>query len=138
MAEMSDQHPRALLSDDPDAPLPDAQAPAEDDWSAQSDEREATELARLRRNYSRASSYHQPEANPTRNSKPANLRERLTRGISTFWRRQISVNVPHDSSRDHLGTSRKLDTSLPAQYLSLQSQHYRNFLFGLGSRPPEK
>lgn len=65
--------------------------------------REDTELARLRRNYSRASSYRQ-QSSSTGSTKPSNLLERFAYAISGFWRHQVSVTVEHSTCRDHLGT----------------------------------
>jgi len=93
MAETSDQRPQSLLV------VPTDDFPADTD----ADTREATELAHLdkvilRRNPSHASIARQAK-------KPLTLTERFTftSGASKFWRRQISVTVPHDSCRDHLG-----------------------------------
>ena len=66
--------------------------------------REATELARIRSNYTRASSYHHAGSS-VRSSKPDGLLERFNYTIRVFWRRQISITVPHSTCRDHLGMS---------------------------------
>ncbi len=62
----------------------------------------ATELARLRRNYSRASSYHHPGSSVA-SKKPTSLRGRVLYGLESFWGHQISITVDHDTCRDHLG-----------------------------------
>jgi len=81
---------------------------------------EATELARLRRNYSRASTYRQPGSS-TPSKKPTTLLERFTYAVSKFWKRQVSVVVPHFSCRDHLGTYPPLH--------SKQSRKWQHSLF---------
>ena len=106
MAETSDHNPQAL-TEEPDEPLPNS--PTEDS-PAERDAREATELARLRRNYSRASSYQQPGPS-TASTKPTTFLERFTYGVSKFWRHQVSVTVPHDTCRDHLGMFRNTSLS---------------------------
>jgi len=63
--------------------------------------REATELARIRSNYTRASSYHHAGSS-VGSSKPDGLLERFNYTIRVFWRRQISITVPHSTCRDHL------------------------------------
>lgn len=70
----------------------------------ETDAREATELARLRQNYSRASSYSHHRPGPGSISrKPATALGRFTYSLSRFWRHQVSIVVPHASCRDHLG-----------------------------------
>jgi len=68
------------------------------------DAREDTELARLRRNYSRASSYR-PQGSSTASPKPSGLLGRLSYIVSRFWRHQVSITVEHSTCRDHLGMS---------------------------------
>jgi hypothetical protein len=102
MAETSDHNPQALIEQEPDEPLPEAgpeTAPAE------TDAREATELSRIRSNYMRATSYRE-QGSSTHSKKPTTLPERFTYGISKFYRHQVSVTVPHETCRDHLGMSR--------------------------------
>jgi hypothetical protein len=104
MAETSDQMLPRRLAGDPDEP------PAPIDSSGQSSEHidrhspalEATELARLRRNYSRASSYHPPGTTST-TKKPTTVLERFAYSIKKFWRHQVSITVEHSTCRDHLG-----------------------------------
>jgi hypothetical protein len=70
------------------------------------DERGNTELARLRRNYSRASTVHAINVSgddPTRAEKVISLPGKLTAACRRFWRHQISVTVDHHTCRDHLG-----------------------------------
>ena len=81
------------------------------------DARESTELARLRRNYSRASS-SRPRTSSPASRPPTGLLERFTYSISKFWRHQISVTVTHASSRDHLGMKIK-----PSIFLSCFTFH---------------
>jgi len=101
-----------------------------DPTPAGSDARESIALARVRGQYSRASSYHRPGSSTT-SGKPTTLLERLTYPISKFWRRQISITVAHESCRDHLGMSMPL-CSLAVDIF--QINHYvENFLFW----PPE-
>lgn len=73
-----------------------------DQPQAERDAREATELARLRRNYSRASQRQRGLARSL--SRPNGLLKRGLYALNTFWKNQISVVVPHDACRDHLGT----------------------------------
>lgn len=64
--------------------------------------RESTELARLRRNYTRASSRA-----PTSSiviTKPTTFFGCFIYAVRQFWKHQISITVPHNSCRDHLGT----------------------------------
>jgi hypothetical protein len=83
---------------------------SQDDFEAQQstheDERGNTELARLRRNYSRASTARTVAASnydPTRAEKASSLPEKLTAACRKFWRQQISITVDHSTCRDHLG-----------------------------------
>lgn len=68
-------------------------------------EREATELAALQRQYSRVSAHRRP-APRAAPSDPGTPLRRFTYRLTAFWSRQISVTVPHESCRDHLGTAR--------------------------------
>lgn len=70
------------------------------------DAREDTELARLRRNYSRASS-HRPQAqgSSTVSRAPSTVLGRLSYIVSRSWRHQVSITVEHSTCRDHLGMS---------------------------------
>jgi hypothetical protein len=70
------------------------------------DERGNTELARLRRNYSRASTARTIAASnhdPTRAEKASSIPGKLTAACRKFWRHQISITVDHNTCRDHLG-----------------------------------
>jgi len=87
MAETSDQRPQSLLV------VPTDDFPADTD----ADAREATELALLDKSILRRNPSHASTA------RQAKERFTFTSGASKFWRRQISVTVPHDSCRDHLG-----------------------------------
>lgn len=69
--------------------------------SAELNALEATELNRLRLQYSRVSS-HRP-APSTLTPKPTTLFGRSIYAIKKFWRHQISVKVDHSTCRDHLG-----------------------------------
>jgi hypothetical protein len=76
--------------------------------------REDTELARLRRNYSRASSARlQGSSIASRSRKPSTLLERLTHIVSGFWRHQVSITVEHSTCRDHLGVFLRVLLSRP-------------------------
>lgn len=66
------------------------------------DTRESTELARLRRNYTRASSH--PPTSSIVVAKPTTFFNCFLYGVRQFWKHQISVTVPHHTCRDHLGT----------------------------------
>jgi hypothetical protein len=65
---------------------------------------EATELSRIRTNYSRATASHRQQAasNSASRAPPTGL-WRCKYAITKFWNRQISVIVPHEACRDHLG-----------------------------------
>ena len=82
------------------------------------DAREDTELARLRRNYSRASSY---PSTGTVTRKPTIFPERFTHAARKFWRRQVSIVVAHSTCRDHLGTFCLQDASAKASYIRYPS-----------------
>ncbi|KAH7391338.1 hypothetical protein BKA64DRAFT_100871 [Cadophora sp. MPI-SDFR-AT-0126] len=84
--------------------------------------REATELARIRSNYTRASSYHHAGSS-IGSSKPDRLLGRFNYTIRVFWRRQISITVAHSTCRDHLALERTflgyLRTSLALSMLGI-------------------
>ncbi len=84
--------------------------------SAAGSAREATELARLRSNYSRASSYRQ-QGSSIASRKPEGLLECFIYNTKAFWRRQVSVTVAHSTCRDHLGMS-------PLAYTFILSSHF--------------
>jgi hypothetical protein len=105
MAETSDH--LAQAPGEPDEPEPEPEPllvdPVRPSSDRNRDAREDTELARLRLNYSRASSYR-AQSSSTRSKKPSNLLERFTYSILQYWRHQISITVEHSTCRDHLGT----------------------------------
>ncbi|PQE20378.1 hypothetical protein CJF30_00001678 [Rutstroemia sp. NJR-2017a BBW] len=70
--------------------------------SAERDLWESTELSRIRRNYTRASSTHALGPGPG-STAPARLFGKAGYSISKFWRHQVSVTVDHATCRDHLG-----------------------------------
>jgi hypothetical protein len=97
MATTSDHDHQAPTEEpEPEEPLPVFQA-AECETVGDAPELEATELEQLRRNYTRASK------STTISKKPSNPLQRFTYAIAKFWRHQVSVTVPHESCRDHLG-----------------------------------
>jgi len=120
MAETSDRNPQALFEQEPDDPLPE---PEPEVAPAETDAREATELTRIQRNYSRASASYQRQGSSTSSRKPTTLLERFTYGVSKFWRHQVSVTVPHVTCRDHLALERTflgyLRTSLAMSMLGI-------------------
>ncbi|CAG8958404.1 hypothetical protein HYFRA_00011081 [Hymenoscyphus fraxineus] len=68
--------------------------------------RGATELAtfaKLRRNYTRASTRY---ASSTVSGKPSTFLGSFAEGVRKFWRRQISIQVDHHTCRDHLALER--------------------------------
>lgn len=71
------------------------------------DARESTELARLRRIYSRTSSHQRPGSS-TASTKPTGLLARFIYVVKKFWKHQISITVAHKACRDHLGTDTKI------------------------------
>jgi hypothetical protein len=65
---------------------------------------EATELSRIRRQYSRvSSSHHTASFTVSRRSTSLNGWAKIKYTMSKFWKNQISVIVDHDACRDHLG-----------------------------------
>lgn len=94
MPETSDRDAPAQPDTDPPLVIPASDA----------HEREATELAAVRRQYSRASSHRRPSEAGTERE-PATPFGRLALHVSKFWGRQVSIIVPHVSCRDHLGTA---------------------------------
>ena len=131
MAEISDHNPQAL-NEDPDEPLPNAPTEVS---PTEGDAREAAELGRLRRAYSRASTYQQGCSSRTAAKKPETFLECFTYGVLKFWRHQISVTVPHATCRDHLGKSKNAAPSHPA-FIASQTQHSGFVLFGIGTSLP--
>ncbi|KAE8448547.1 hypothetical protein EG329_009428 [Mollisiaceae sp. DMI_Dod_QoI] len=99
MAESSDNHPQVQpLAEEPDEPQGNAVGP-----SAETDARlEATELARLRQNYSRHSHASNPNRPDSVTKKPSTLLEHCIYAVKRTWRHQISITVDHDTCRDHL------------------------------------
>ncbi|TVY82405.1 hypothetical protein LSUE1_G003589 [Lachnellula suecica] len=71
----------------------------------QDDALEATEMDRMRGNYSRTSASRKSGSTTTA-QKPTNLLEHFTYNVKKFWRHQISINVDHDTCRDHLALER--------------------------------
>lgn len=116
MAETAAQNDgEAPVADEPEEPhLVHLNSPGRS--SADRSAREATELARLRSNYTRASSYRL-QGSSIASTKPNGLLECFIYTIKAFWRRQISITVAHSTCRDHLGTSLLLNTL----YLSIPS-----------------
>lgn len=108
MAESSDSgwnkgkgNPPQVLAELPDEPQSDTVRP-----SAATDARleASTELARLRLNYSRASSHPSRVlgSGPTA-KKPSSLLEQCIYAVKRAWGHQVSIIVDHDTCRDHLG-----------------------------------
>ncbi|CZT47046.1 uncharacterized protein RSE6_16079 [Rhynchosporium secalis] len=93
-----------------------------DSISPGTDAREATELARLRSNYTRATSYRQAGSSVA-SIKPDGFLERFSYTVRAFWRRQISITVAHETCRDHLALERTflgyLRTSLAVSMLGI-------------------
>jgi hypothetical protein len=106
MAETSDHISQAPSpSAQPDEPhLASDDSPERVSGDINRNTRESTELARLRRNYSRASSYR-PQGSSTASKKPSTVLGRLNYIVARFWRHQVSITVEHRTCRDHLGTS---------------------------------
>lgn len=97
--------------------------PFDHDFSPEeTDAREDTQLARLRRQYSRATSHHQQGSAKT-SRKPTTLLKRFKYSLFKFWRHQISIVVPHEACRDHLALERTflgyLRTSLTLSMLGI-------------------
>lgn len=105
MAQSSESPPKNLT--DADELQSDTQAPRP---AAETDAREDTELARLRRRYTSHS--HPSSAAPTE-KKPSTLLEHCLYAIRKFWRHQVSITVNHDTCRDHLGMLTYISVSRP-------------------------
>ena len=101
MAETSDHLVHAPPCE-PDEPRQGYPYPVRPSGDTDRNAREDTELARLRRNYSRASSYR-PQGSSTASKRPTTPLGRFTYTVSKFWRHQISITVEHSTCRDHLG-----------------------------------
>lgn len=107
MAAGHTQHPHPLALVVEEEPQTQEQDNAEDDQAlqleqspTQDDRLEATELARLRSNYSRVS---RRSGSTIAVMKPATFLGLLTYNIKKFWKNQVSVSVDHEACRDHLG-----------------------------------
>ncbi|KAH8813202.1 hypothetical protein F5884DRAFT_328227 [Xylogone sp. PMI_703] len=126
--------PAAHEPDEPDAPW--YESTVRD--AGHQDALEATELARLRRQYSRAST----TTLHVRRPKPSTILARVGYAITQFWRHHISITVDHVWCRDHLALERTflgyLRTSLAlsmmgvtlAQLFRLQHNPQPNTDFG--------
>jgi hypothetical protein len=115
MAETSHHLSQAPLAQLPDEPHPesvDNPVRVSGDIVRDRNAREDTELARLRRNYSRASSTRL-QGSSIASRKPSTLLERLTHLVSGFWRHQVSITVEHRTCRDHLGVFLRVPLSRP-------------------------
>jgi hypothetical protein len=100
MAETSAHNPEALWDNQDE--LQQLQQ-LQEDSPQERHTHEATELSRIRSNYSRVSSHRHQVALVTA-KKPVTFLEHIAYDVKTFWGRQISVVVAHDTCRDHLGT----------------------------------
>ncbi|KAL2063453.1 hypothetical protein VTL71DRAFT_5258 [Oculimacula yallundae] len=120
MAETTgNNHPQA--PDEPEEPH-QVHLNSPESTSAGADAREANELARLRSNYTRATSHHQAGSSVA-SAKPNGFLESFSYNIRAFWRRQISITVAHSACRDHLALERTflgyLRTSLALSMLGI-------------------
>lgn len=79
---------------------------------------EATELTRIRSNYSRVSSARLPNASIVPQGPPKGL-ARVDHAIRSFWKHQISVTVDHAACRDHLGKFKSLSPSISLSFCML-------------------
>ncbi|TVY85774.1 hypothetical protein LAWI1_G007748 [Lachnellula willkommii] len=141
MAARHTQHPPLdlVVEETQDNPEDD-QALQLEQSPTQDDRLEATEMARLRSNYSLASRRSGPPTIAV--MKPATLPGRLTYNVKKFWNNQVSIAVDHDACRDHLALERTflgyLRTSLAlsmmgitiAQLFRLQHNPTPNVHFG--------
>ena len=99
MAETPDRHQLEAMPDE--LQEPGSNTPGHDLSPANLNAREDTELADLRQEYHRATSYHQGTS--TVSSRPTGLVGSAKYSIFKFWKHQISVTVAHEACRDHLG-----------------------------------
>jgi hypothetical protein len=67
-----------------------------------SDVLEATELSRIRSNYSRATDSYRAASGSIARASPTGV-WRWKHAIYQFWKGQISIIVAHEACRDHLG-----------------------------------
>lgn len=100
MAARHTRHPLDLVVEETQDSPGDDQALQLEQSPTQDDRFEATELARLRSNYSRVSQQSGPTIAVM---KPATLLGRLTYNVKKFWKNQVSIAVDHEACRDHLG-----------------------------------
>lgn len=135
MAEITrsraDEYPRSLpisVAHEPGPPIDEEELHRS---LSRAERRESTELARLRRNYTSASSRFHAPASSIATPKPTTLFGRFIYAVRQFWKHQVSVTVPHESCRDHLGTYRD-QTSISLQ--APQSFHLQNYLHAHRSR----
>jgi hypothetical protein len=98
-----DLRPQRLM-EEPGEPDSHDQDQDSDLSPAERDARDATELARLRRQYSHVSSHHL-QGSSTAARKPTSILGRFRYSLSNFWKHQVSIVVPHNTCRDHLGMS---------------------------------
>ena len=80
-----------------------------------SDVLEATELSRIRKNYSRATDSYRRAQGSIARAPPTGVRH-WKHAIYKFWKDQISTIVAHEACRDHLGMY-AITTSLVIPYL---------------------
>lgn len=100
MAERQGHNPLALGVEEEPLDGADDQGHQLERSPTQADALEATELERLRHNYSRASASRRSGS-----TKPVTLLERFTYNVKQAWKHQVSITVEHSSCRDHLGMS---------------------------------
>ncbi|TVY59531.1 hypothetical protein LCER1_G000114 [Lachnellula cervina] len=103
MAARHTRHPLDLVVEETQDSPGDDQALQLEQSPTQDDRFEATELARLRSNYSRVSQQSGPTIAVM---KPATLLGRLTYNVKKFWKNQVSIAVDHEACRDHLALER--------------------------------
>ncbi len=95
-----------------------------------SDALEATELARIRTNYSRATDSYRRAPSSSSQASPTGLWW-WKYAIWKFWNSQISIIVPHVSCRDHLGMC-ALTISLTCHVrLRLASNLFKDYDLGM-------
>lgn len=100
----------------------------------ESDLLEATELSRIRSQYSRTTDLYRRASSSNSRASPRGLR-RLTYAIWKFWRNQISVVVAHEACRDHLGMYQILSRTIISMRTLYLAYRTRSLLGSVPGNP---
>jgi hypothetical protein len=88
-----------------------------------SDGLEATELSQIRTQYSQTSNSYRRDGRKLNSQNPPPGFGKLKYAITKFWNNQISVIVPHEACRDHLGTYAVQSLSVSTAFLYYMQQY---------------